>query len=60
MSDTRYKQYGFNSREEYLKDVAASTGFDEDTVFAVADMLGPSEDFDGLINCLNDAQEETI
>jgi len=49
-----YQEHGYNNRLEYLKDVAAMYSVDEDMVFAVASILGPNEDFDGLINAVED------
>lgn len=43
-----------NDRIEYLKDLADNFGVDTATVFAIADMLGESEDHDGLISTLED------
>lgn len=52
-----YKRNGFKNRKEYLQDLADEFGLPEDLVFMSADMLGESEDFDGLINILEDAEE---
>jgi len=54
MKKTIYQKHGFNSRKEYLKDLALEYEIDEATVFSLASMLGSSEDFDGLINALED------
>ena len=43
-----YKENGFENRKEYLLDLAAENGADPEAVFALAHMLGPDEDFDGL------------
>lgn len=48
MSDI-YKQKGFENRQAYLKSVAEEYGTHEDFVFSLAEVLGPNEDFDGLI-----------
>lgn len=39
---------------EYLASLADEYGVTLETVFAAAFTLGPSEDFDGLISCLED------
>lgn len=52
-----YQRNGFKNRKEYLQDLADEFGLSEDLVFMAADMLGESEDFDGLINTLEDAEE---
>ena len=41
-------------RMVYLEGLAEDYGIPEETVFAVADMLGPNEDYDGLIAMLDD------
>lgn len=47
-----YQEHGFNSRREYLESLAEE--YDSDKVFVLASILGPSEDFDGLIVALED------
>ena len=49
-----YQENGFESRKEYLLDLADNMGLDASIVFALADMLGSSEDFDGLVTSLED------
>ena len=51
---TIYQENGFESRREYLLDLADNMGLDPSIVFALADMLGSSEDFDGLVTSLED------
>jgi hypothetical protein len=51
---TIYQEHGFESRKEYLLDLADNMGMDASIVFALADMLGSSEDFDGLVTSLED------
>jgi hypothetical protein len=53
---TIYQENGFNTRREYLIDLGDSYGIDSTIVFALADMLGSNEDFDGLVNALEDYQ----
>jgi hypothetical protein len=50
-----YKAAGFESRRDYLESLTED--FPADVVYALADILGPSEDFDGLITALEDAAE---
>ena len=45
---TIYKSIGFESRREYLEDMASIYGVPNDVVFMVAELLGKNEDFDGL------------
>jgi len=49
-----YQENGFETRKEYLLDLADNMGMDASIVFALADMLGSSEDFDGLVTSLED------
>lgn len=51
----RYIAAGFTSRNDYLASLADEYG--AEVVFALADMLGPSEDFDGLVTALEDCAE---
>ena len=53
MSDL-YTKRGYADRQEYLQSIAEEYGVHEDFVFSLADVLGPSEDFDGLIAVLED------
>lgn len=49
-----YLEYGAESRAEYLAMLADDYGVDLDVVQAMADVLGPNEDFDGLVTSLED------
>lgn len=49
-----YTDEGYKSRKDYLECLAEDYGLPVENVFAVASMYGPSEDFDGLINALED------
>ena len=49
-----YLEYGVETRAEYLEMLADDFGVDIDTVHAMADVLGPMEDFDGLVTSLED------
>ena len=51
-----YKANGFDSRRDYLESLCEE--YDRTTVYALAAMLGPSEDFDGLVTSLEDYTEE--
>lgn len=53
-----YIEAGFNTRKEYLMSLVEEYDVDKGTVFAIASLLGPSEDFDGLIAALEDVQVE--
>lgn len=61
MLDNRiYVEKGFKDRNAYLDNLASSYGVSDEVVYSLADMLGPNEDFDGLINALEDALCEGI
>ena len=49
-----YREYGYKDREDYLRQLADENGADVEAVFALADMLGPNEDFDGLVTSVED------
>lgn len=50
-----YTDNGYKSRMDYLKCLAEDHGVRIETVVALADVLGPSEDFDGLVTAVEDA-----
>ena len=52
-----YEENGYANRREYMDAMAEDYGQDRQTVYLLADLLGPSEDFDGLISGLEDMQE---
>lgn len=49
-----YKRHGYASREEYLHSLADEYGVSDDVVWNLAEVLGPNEDFDGLVSLLED------
>lgn len=49
-----YAQKGYKDRYDYLDSLADEYVVPKMVVYSLADMLGPSEDFDGLINALED------
>ena len=51
---TVYEINGFESRLDYLNDLADGMGIERSTVLALADLLGENEDFDGLVTSLED------
>ena len=51
-----YQAQGYANRREYLEGLAQE--YPRETVFALASMLGPSEDFDGLVTALEDFADE--
>ena len=47
-----YQLNGFANRKEYLESLCED--YPRDIVFALADILGSSEDFNGLVTSLED------
>ena len=50
-----YQENGYKNRDDYLNSLSEDYGVPIDAVLALADVLGPDEDFDGLISNLEDA-----
>jgi hypothetical protein len=53
-----YTEEGYKSRTDYLMSLAEDMGLDVAEVFTMADILGPSEDFDGLVTMCEDRAAE--
>lgn len=54
-STNPYLRHGFKTRKDYLVDLAESYGVPYRTiVLPLAELLGPEEDFDGLLSSLDD------
>jgi hypothetical protein len=51
-----YKNRGYEDRDDYLKNLADEYGVDPMVVNEIAGMLGPNEDFDGLVSELEDLE----
>ena len=51
-----YTENGYTSRRDYLDQLADEYNADRATVYLMADLLGASEDFDGLPVMLEDAE----
>ena len=51
-----YTANGYTDRRDYL--LSLCDEYDRTTVFALAGLLGQSEDFDGLVTALEDAAED--
>lgn len=51
-----YTENGYLDREQYLECLSEEFGIDKQIVDTLADILGPSEDFDGLVIALEDYQ----
>ena len=54
-----YISNGYEDRADYLKCLSEDYGAPLSTVNMLADMLGPNEDFDGLVIALEDHQSES-
>lgn len=51
-----YTANGYTSRRDYLESLCEE--YERSAVYALADILGESEDFDGLITSLEDYADE--
>lgn len=49
-----YIENGYNNRREYLESLAEEFDIPFSIVSSISEILGPIEDFDGLINSLED------
>lgn len=49
-----YQENGYKSRIDYLFCLSDDFGIDYITVTVLAELLGPAEDFDGLVTTLED------
>jgi len=49
-----YQENGYTDRKDYLNGLADDLGVDIETVLLTADLLGESEDFDGLVSMLEE------
>ena len=49
-----YTENGYKNRRDYLESLAENLDLEIEKVLVVADMLGPDEDFDGLVTMLED------
>lgn len=57
MNMSIYTENGYDSRKHYLECLSEDYGVDKETVFALANMLGSNEDWDGLVTLLEDLQD---
>ena len=53
-----YTENGYKNRKYYLDCLAVDHDLPRSTVYMLADLLGPDEDFDGLVNAVEDAESE--
>jgi len=54
MTHNPYREAGHPTRAAYLQSLADEHDAPLDTVLMLADLLGPEEDFDGLVVALED------
>jgi len=52
-----YQENGYKNRAAYVASLAEERGVGEEEAFALASLLGPAEDFDGLVSALDDLAE---
>lgn len=51
-----YEENGYDNRNNYLESLAEDYDIPEQEVYCLAELLGESEDFDGLVSALEDYQ----
>jgi len=56
--ETVYQIHGYESRKDYLINLSEEYNMPQRDVFTLAGLLGPNEDFDGLINALEDYKDK--
>ena len=49
-----YTDNGYLNRRDYLDELAEDYGVPKDYVYQAAQLLGPEEDFDGLVTTIQD------
>jgi len=54
MSENPYQANGYENRKDYLRCMSEDYAVPLEVVYS----LGPNEDFDGLVNALEDAEGE--
>ena len=55
---TVYQEMGYANRKAYLESLCEEYDVSMDVVLGIASVLGPAEDFDGLVVALEDYVEE--
>lgn len=51
-----YQENGYENREDYLRSLSEEYDVDYHAVHELATLLGESEDFDGLVNAVEDME----
>ena len=57
MDQTIYQENGYESRKHYLRCMSEDYNVPLEIVYSLADIM-PGEEFDGLVNALEDAEGE--
>ena len=52
-----YQENGYKNRNDYLNCLSEEFNVPITTVLSLASLLGPNEDFDGLVMALEDAED---
>jgi hypothetical protein len=55
--DNIYQEHGYKNRREYLINLSEEYSMPQKDLFVLAALLGPDEDFDGLVNALEDYED---
>lgn len=55
--DTIYQNKGYKNRRDYLMHISEDYGIPYDAVRVCADILGPNEDFDGLLTMMEEWED---
>ena len=55
LSEEVYREKGYTDRDDYLNSLSEDYGIPDDAVRVLAEVLGPDEDFDGLVSNREDA-----
>lgn len=53
----RYKKAGYETRKDYLNDLAVRYNINPMIISGLAEILGDEEDFDGLISAIEDMDD---
>ena len=51
-----YVEYGYKNRKDYFEELSLRFNIDISSVYALSEILGKNEDFDGLVSSLDDYQ----
>ena len=51
-----YKDNGYSDRDDYFVNLSLQFNIDLSSVYALSEVMGANEDFDGLVSSLDDYQ----